>query len=957
MDKKKNRLFRNKLIARFLLFAVVFALSIVFAAGVEAACVDTDGGKDYYVAGAAGPPPPESGPGAYDCCKQSYLGTCESGGQWLHEAYCSGGHATFEEIRCAYGCRDGACLRVPKTPVCGDWIQDTGEECDDGNTDNYDACRNDCTLPYCGDGIKDAREQCDDGNTNNLDSCRNNCKFPYCGDGIIDAGEECDDGNGINMDGCSADCKTEAEQCTKVEYSPNYGKDTTSYHAYILTSSDLGKLALSDDSRYGTHDYWPQTGYSINEYLLFEFPFDMEECETIRSVKLYFEWYSYVYDPAKIMVWDQGTSSWVTHTLPYPPSIDRTDVIDLSSYITTADEVNNIQIKFQAYSTYAYWYTYHDLVKLVVEKCGCPSVCGDGVKDPGEQCELPQTNNNQYCSQTTEQCSGTKLGTRDAYGYCDDECGCLPDSFTYQCVKDECGAACDSNDDCSPNYCATVYTDYCYGKKLADYNNNKLYDSYTKTDSCGNTCNLGTCGCSNCQPDCSATPTKQCVAGICGAECDSNDDCSDYNPNTIDTCNLGNCMCEHEQQPYCGDGNIDTGEECDDGINNGAQCTPPYGGSCTYCSETCEEITLTDGYCGDGILQTLYEECEADGQWGDGHEFTCNQDNTYNECVDCEYEPVNECSYYCSGSSQCDGVPPNTFLEECGYGYNYLEDYCDENCEIQDDNCESDYTGCTADPECDEENPFAPSNPYCTYQCDYKPPYCGDGIINGDEQCEPPEDDNNEYCSQTTEQCSGTKLGTRDAYGYCDQSCGCLPDSFTYACVKDECGAACDSNDDCSPNNCEIVYDDYCDGKKLADYNGNDIYDSHTETGSCDNTCDLNDCGCSNCQPDCSAEPQLGCVIGVCDAECAVDVDCPEKCTSTSHKLYNFIGCNDCGCDYSGYQCVVGKCGAECDEDTDCSCQDDHCDGTTWVDYPDYGMCGTAGEEGCLCQVDTGAGG
>ncbi|MBW2976221.1 hypothetical protein KY347_02125, partial [Candidatus Woesearchaeota archaeon] len=359
--------------------------------------------------------------------------------------------------------------------------------------------------------------------------------------------------------------------------------------------------------------------------------------------------------------------------------------------------------------------------------------------------------------------------------------------------------------------------------------------------------------------------------------------------------------------------------------------------------------------CGDGIINGD-EECESVGDyagWGTwGYQFTCNENNTYFECISCQYDYVNECKNYCSGSLQCDGVPPNTFLEVCSYGYNYLEDYCDENCMIQDDNCESDYTGCTADPECDEENPFAPSNPYCTYQCDYKPPYCGDGIINGDEQCEPPEDDNNEYCSQTTEQCSGTKLGTRDAYGYCDQSCGCLPDSFTYQCVKDECDADCGDDQDCASNECEATYDDYCDGKKLADYNNNNEYDTYTETGSCDNTCDLNDCGCSDCQPDCSAEPQLGCVIGICDAECDSDDDCDDQNEHTADTCLDSCMCEHEQQPYCGDGNI--DTGEECDdgnnEDGDgCSadCREEEC--STDIDCSDGFFCN--GQE--ICNQDT----
>src|SRR3989338_10435229 len=76
--------------------------------------------------------------------------------------------------------------------------------------------------------------------------------------------------------------------------------------------------------------------------------------------------------------------------------------------------------------------------------------CGDGTVNNGETCELPNTNNNPYCSQTTSDCSGNKTGTRDGNGNCNSNCGCLQDPFAYNCLKDSCGATCDDNSDCQP---------------------------------------------------------------------------------------------------------------------------------------------------------------------------------------------------------------------------------------------------------------------------------------------------------------------------------------------------------------------------------------------------------------------------------------------------------------------------------------------------------------------------
>lgn len=72
---------------------------------------------------------------------------------------------------CAPGCK--------RPPFCGDGQIDVGERCDDGVNDNsYNGCTPDCDVgPRCGDGIvqREFGEECDDENDDDFDACTNTC--------------------------------------------------------------------------------------------------------------------------------------------------------------------------------------------------------------------------------------------------------------------------------------------------------------------------------------------------------------------------------------------------------------------------------------------------------------------------------------------------------------------------------------------------------------------------------------------------------------------------------------------------------------------------------------------------------------------------------------------------------------------------------------------------------------
>lgn len=117
-------------------------------------------------------------------------------------------------------CGDGTCQMEHENminyaqdgcmPACGNGAVEAGEDCDDGNLENTDACLNNCKAASCGDGfIAAGVEECDDTNLSGNDACTNACKMATCGDGLTWTGtEDCDDANADDTDACDVACKT-----------------------------------------------------------------------------------------------------------------------------------------------------------------------------------------------------------------------------------------------------------------------------------------------------------------------------------------------------------------------------------------------------------------------------------------------------------------------------------------------------------------------------------------------------------------------------------------------------------------------------------------------------------------------------------------------------------------------------------------------------------------------------
>jgi cysteine-rich repeat protein len=187
--------------------------------------------------------------------------------------------------------------------------------------------------------------------------------------------------------------------------------------------------------------------------------------------------------------------------------------------------------------------------------------------------------------------------------------------------------------------------------------------------------------------------------------------------------------CRTDCQPaHCGDGILDSGEQCDDGntVDEGDGC-----------SATC----MWNGECGDGIVQSLLEECD------DG--------NT--ELESCAYgvEDCSVCGPTCTTvqgqTSYCgDGVTDSSNGEECDDGL--------ENSDTEPSACR---TNCTV-------------------------PYCGDGIIDLEEEC----DDGN----SVTEVCAYGEVSCT----VCSADCESIPGATSWCgdgVVDETAGESCDDSE------------------------------------------------------------------------------------------------------------------------------------------------------------------
>ena len=592
-------------------------------------------------------------------------------------------------------------------------------------------------------------------------------------------------------------------------------------------------------------------------------------------------------------------------------------------------------------------------------RCVSPPSCGNGVINFGEQCELPNTVNNNYCSQFNHQCSNKLYGSRDSYGNCNSVCGCSYDSFTYACSVGNCGAECDSTHACSLTQCD--YLDGCVGTTYYDYS-----DVF-------NSCSSG-CECSH--NSCTSYTAYPNDARCVSYECYTDSDC-----NRLDSTYCSGDSVFHVEgvcvNHACVSGSASLVQDCNSFDRNFCEgsVVKNDNGYCFF--GACYVSTTTVNNCNDGLFCNGVESCSL-GYCISGTAVDCSAYNIAG-VANCNNNP--DCNpltwdYRASFTSSCSEA-----TDSCTAGSSFISSACSvSSCSAE---CDSSHScpatqcnyldGCRGNDYYDYSNVLNSCTSSCTctanscsnptiYHNDARcvpQPTCGNGVINFGEQCEFPNTVNNNYCPQFNHQCSNKLYGSRDSYGNCNSACGCSYDSFSYSCSVGNCGAECDSTHVCSVTDC-----DYKDGCV-----GNNYYDYSDVANSCSASCDCSHNSCSSTPfqiiyNDARCVPQPTCGNGVinfgeqCEFPNTVNNN---YCLQSNHqclgKLYgsrdSYGNCNSaCGCSYDSfsYSCIVGNCGAECDSGHPCAATEcDYLDSCVGRDYYDYSDVANSCIGGCTC--------
>ncbi|MBT3835006.1 DUF4215 domain-containing protein [Candidatus Peribacteria bacterium] len=874
-------------------------------------------------------------------------------------------------------------------PVCPNGVIESGEECDDDNTLNIDACTDVCEDAECGDGyIWVGQEECDDGDTSNTNLCLNSCDRARCGDGFIYAGiETCDEGDLVN--GTPNHCNSTCNGTTNSECG-NGTQETGE-------ACDDGNLARGD----GCDDncnITTECNDTVDNDLDLLFDANDPGCHTDG-------------DSLNTLSYD-STDNNESHTIECGNgAIEGSETCD-NGGANSNTSACTLSCADARCGDYYIWTGNEncdegDALNGTPNHCNATctgitgSVCGNGTQESGEACDdgnlVRGDGCDDNCNITTE-CNDTVNNDSDIFIDAEDP-GCHTDGHVLNATSYDPS----DNDEFNPISCGNGAIEL--GEDCDDGN-------LLNTDACTNNCGVARCGdyyvyigvetCddgdlvngtpNHCNATCTGTTDSECGNGTqeSGEECDDGNlvrgdgcddncnityECNDTVDNDSDTfIDIGDPGCHTDENAandatyrptwdvedhtaLCRNGVEEPGEDCDDGndLNTDA------------CTEICENAR-----CGDGHIYIGVETCD-DGDALNGTPNHCNLTcdgitssscnnrvkESGEECDDGNLVDEDDCTNACEDAECGDGFTWNleSGTETCDDENTTLGDGCDNNCNITTqcsdtvDN-DGDLVADTGDPGCHtDENALNGTSYDATDDDETHAASCGNGVEETGEDCDDGNNLDGDGCSADChDQCATGDIPSAFYFFFDDPeltvsptpTCPVCGDGITEGREDCEDISECSTGEACT--SCECVSDGTC---------NNGYVDSGEECGETElPVCPTGE----GCNLDCVCEDLCG--NGVSDAG--------EQCGEPT--LPNCTGSDICG----GCRCI-DTCGdgivdsyEECDDgntntNDNCtnSCQDAECgDGITWDQGVGSETCddgNTSDTDGCLntCQIAT----
>ena len=730
--------------------------------------------------------------------------------------------------------------------VCGDGLVTNPEACDDGNIIDEDGCSATCTLEsgwnctgepsacttICGDGIIAGLEQCEspfdaccDSSTCQFKSSDNVCRASQ---GQCDIAETCTGSSAT----CPADakstaqCRAAAGDCDIAEVCDGVNNDCPTDvfrpDTYVCRNS-LGVCDLEEKCS-GSSASCPSDTKSIAECRASTGDCDVaESCDGINN--------------------DCPTDVFRPNDYECRASAG---ICDLNEYCTGS----NANCPDDAKST-----------------AQCRAAAGD--------CDIAEV-----CDGVNNDCPADVFQPVETP--CDDG---------FYCNGNE---TCDANGNCQAGADVDCSENDITGIATCDYDPDNYYPTYDYFAGFTSQCDEDTDSCTSYPGNFPGDVTHTCNVDQCSAECDATHPCSDTDCNESDGC-VGNDYYDYDNVANT------CQEDCNCTTNECGEPTISYNDpACTECQtdDDCNSLD-DDDYCDGTVIKHDEGVCI---------EYTCVKNTTVVQ--DCNDDSACNGVESCSLGQCVQGIPVDcsgndiSAVGECTYipddnpfTWDYRQAFtsvCEEptgTCTSGDETiahtCDVQCDGCVCGENCDDDNPY--STDTCnsdTCQCEHVAiPYCGDGIKNGEEECDGTDGvGSHQSCSN---ECTLIDLtycgdGIKNGEEECDGTEGV---SEHYTCTAQ----------------CTLEYVSYCGDGEV---NGNE-------------QCEINDdCGTGMVCNDCICEivpPQTECT--------------PEDTTTCSTGLLGICLAGTQTCDTNGFW---GNCIQNNQPTTEnCTNQlDDDCDGT-----------------------------